>query len=195
MPRLGRILRSFPASTRGVAAIEFGYLFPVLLLLLLASIDAGRAIAISMKVRSASFTVDAIANQYTSIDDVNMQSILGATSTVLAPYPGGPVTVKLTHIKIDAGGNTTVAWSDGLNTTGYAQGASIVVPSTLTTTSVPNNTCNSYPCYLLLGEVAYTYTPMFGHFITGPITLSDKVYATPRNVKCIKRNNAVPASC
>ena len=45
MAARGRMFRRFFASTRGVAAIEFAFLFPVLLLLLLAGIDGGRAVA------------------------------------------------------------------------------------------------------------------------------------------------------
>jgi Flp pilus assembly protein TadG len=45
MRRLG-IFRRFVASTRGVAAIEFAIIMPVLLIMLLATFDAGRAIAI-----------------------------------------------------------------------------------------------------------------------------------------------------
>jgi Flp pilus assembly protein TadG len=197
MLRRRRTLRRFLKSSRGMAAIEFGYLFPVLLVMLLVSIDAGRAIAISMKVRSASYAVDAMANQYTiSIDDNTMQAILGAAATVLAPYPSGPTTVKLSQISIDSSGNPTVIWSDGYNTTGYTVGSPppFSLPTQWTTTSAPNNACSSYPCYVLLGEVAYTYTPMFGNFITGPINLSDKVYVTPRSVACIQRNS-IPAKC
>jgi Flp pilus assembly protein TadG len=190
----GRMFRRFSASTRGVAAIEFGFLFPLLLLLLLAGIDGGRAIAVSMKVRSAAYVVDAIANQYSSIYDTDISNILGATATVLAPYPSGPVTVTLTQISIASGGAATVSWSDTLNGTAYSQGSTITIPSNLSPNGNPK-TCASFPCYVLLGEVTYTYTPMFGHFITGPINLSDKIYVTPRNVVCIKRNGNVPASC
>jgi Flp pilus assembly protein TadG len=194
MPRRSCIYRRFFASTRGVVAIEFSFLFPILLLLLLAGIDAGRAVAISMKVRSAAYAVNAMANQYTSIDDTSMASILGASSKVLVPYSSTPVTVKLSQIAIDSGGNATVVWSDGLNTTGYSPGTSIAIPSYLKTTNGAKATCSSYPCYLLLGEVTYAYTPMFGNFITGPINLSDTLYVTPRNVICIQRNGT-PAGC
>ena len=57
--------RRFIASTRGVAAIEFAMILPVMLILLLATFDAGNVIAVYMKVRSATFTMAAIANQYT----------------------------------------------------------------------------------------------------------------------------------
>jgi Flp pilus assembly protein TadG len=194
MKRHGRMFRRFFASTRGVAAIEFGFLFPVLLLLLLAGIDGGRAVAVSMKVRSAAYALDAIANQYTSIYDTDMSNILCATATILAPYPSGPVAITLSQIKIASGGAATVSWSDTLNGTAHTQGSSITIPSNLTPSGNPK-TCATFPCYVLLGEVTYTYTPMFGNFIIGPINLSDKIYVTPRNVVCIQRNGNVPASC
>jgi Flp pilus assembly protein TadG len=192
--RYGRVFQRFRASTRGVAAIEFAFLFPVLLLLLLAGIDGGRAVAISMKVRSTAYVVDAIANQYSAIYDSDMSTILGASATVVAPYASGPVAITLSQIAINSGGAATVSWSDTLNGTAYAAGSSITVPANLTPSSNPK-TCASFPCYVLLAEVSYTYTPMFGHFSTGTINLSDKIYVTPRNVVCIKRNNTVPASC
>jgi Flp pilus assembly protein TadG len=195
MPRRGRMYRRFLASTGGLAAIEFGLVFPMLLLLLLAGIDAGRAVAVSMKVRTAAYALNAMANTYLlSIDDTNMTGILNAASKILSPYPLAPATVTLTQVKINSGGQATVSWSDTLNGTAHVQGASITIPAALTTTSAPNNTCKSYPCYVLLAEVTYTYTPMFGHFITGPINLSDKTYVTPRSVTCIQRNN-IPVSC
>src|SRR5580704_13747593 len=54
----------FVASTRGVAATEFAMVVPVLLIIFLATFDAGRAIAIYMKVRGATYALAAITNQY-----------------------------------------------------------------------------------------------------------------------------------
>jgi Flp pilus assembly protein TadG len=195
MSRQARIYRRFVASTGGIAAVEFALVFPVLLLLLLAGIDGGRAVAISMKVRTAAYSLDAMANQYLFIYDTDIQQIFCAASSVLAPYASGPASVTLTQIKVTSGGQGTVSWSDTLNGTAYTQGATINVPSSLATSSPPNNLCKTYPCYVLLAEVGYTYTPWFGHFITGPINLSDHTYIAPRSVTCIQRNGNIPASC
>ena len=96
MLRRSGICRRFVASTRGVAAIEFAIIMPVLLIMLLATFDAGRAIAIYMKVRAATYTLAAITSQYsksTPIQSTDMQAITGATAAVLAPYPSAPATV------------------------------------------------------------------------------------------------------
>jgi Flp pilus assembly protein TadG len=193
MPRPTHTVRRFAASARGIAAVEFALVSPMLLLLLLGSIDAGRAVAVYMKVRTATYVVDTVTNQYSTIQDTDMQTILQATSKVLYPYSNTPVVVVLSQVKVVTGGAATVGWSDTLNGTARAVGSSVSVPANLAVPTPPYNasTCSAYPCYLILGEVSYTYTPMFGYFLTGAITLSDTLYVTPRNVNCIQRN----ASC
>jgi Flp pilus assembly protein TadG len=205
MARRWDVCRQFLRATRGLAAVEFAIVFPMLLLMLLASIDAGRAIAVYMKVRAATYALDAMANQYTNIQDVDLQTIEGAAAAVISPYASGPVGLRMSQVEITTGG-PVVAWSDGLNMTAYAKGyTGVSVPTNLAGTSAPNNACaanaapglnlymagnvNGKGCYLLLAQVQYTYTPMFGAFITGPITLSDSIYMTPRNSLCVVRNN------
>ena len=177
MPSPPSIYGRFVASTRGVAAIEFAAILPVLLLLLLGSFDAGRIIAIYTKVRAATSTVDNVTNQYKTIHDSDMQQILGATSVVLSPYPSSPIIVVVSQIAINAAGRATVSWSDALNGTARSVGSSVTPPTGLAT---PNST-------LIFGEVSYTYTPLFGYFLTGPITLSDNLYVTPRSTASITR--------
>lgn len=183
------VVRRFWVSTRGLAAVEFALIIPMLLLLLLASIDAGRAMAVYVKVRSASYTLDAVTNQYTTIHDSDMQQILGAAAVILSPYPTSPVSVVVSQVSLDSNGNGTVSWSDTLNGTARAVNSSVTIPATIASSKPPNNACNAYPCYFILGEVTYKYTPMFGYFFTGPITLSDSLFVTPRTATSIARSS------
>ena len=176
--RTARLHRRFLASTRGVAAIEFAIILPILVTLFLASIDAGRAIAIYTKVRSATYTLDAITNQYATIQSTDMTAILGATSVVLAPYSSSPVVVVLSQIKVSSATAATVNWSATLNGTALTQTNSFTVPTNFAS-------CASYPCYLIYGQVSYTYTPLFIYFTKSAITLSDSLYVTPRVSECI----------
>ena len=182
--RLATIYRRFIASTRGVAAIEFAMIMPVLTVIFLGSYDGRRAIAVYMKVRSATYTLDAITNQYTTIQSSDMQAIVGATSVVLAPYSSTPVVVVISQIKINTGGKATVSWSYAPpnHGTALAQGSTVTIPAGFVASG---NTCGTYPCYLIFGQVSYTYTPLFGFFGSGGITLADSLYVTPRSSACI----------
>jgi Flp pilus assembly protein TadG len=173
-----RLFWRFAASTRGVAAVEFAFMLPILVVMFLGSIDAGRAIAVYMKVRTATYTLDAITNQYTTIQSTDMTSIVGATSVVLAPYSSSPAIVTISQISVNSATNATVSWSYSLNGTALTQGSTITVPGSFAT-------CNSYPCYLIYGQVSYTYTPLFGYVFPASIPLSDSLYVTPRSSACV----------
>jgi Flp pilus assembly protein TadG len=178
--RLQRPYRRFAASTRGVAAIEFAMILPVLATMFLASFDGGRAIAVYMKMRAATYALDAIANQYKTISSANMSAIVGATSTIVAPYSSTPLTVTISQIAVNSSSNAKVAWSYSLNGTALTPGNA--PPSPLPTNLA---TCGSYPCYLIYGQVSYTFTPLFGLFISGTLKLNDALYTTPRSSTCI----------
>jgi Flp pilus assembly protein TadG len=183
MQKLRRHYRRFVASTRGLAAIEFAMVLPVLLLAFLGTIDAGRAIAVYMKVHSATYVLASITNQYQQVQTTDLQTVTGATSVVMSPYPTGTAVVTVSQIKIDSKKNATVSWSYSLNGTARAQGSSITVPANiLTAMGAPAAGTFSY---LVFSEVTYTYTPMFGYFITGSLTLSDNLFVTPRSFQCI----------
>jgi Flp pilus assembly protein TadG len=190
IPGIGRL---FVESTRGVAAIEFAAIMPVLALLFLATFDGSRAIAIYMKVRSATYTLAAIANQYSSIQSTDMTAIVGATSVVLAPYSSTPAVVTISQLSMSNTGSATVSWSYSLNGTARTAGASVTVPSKFKPAN--NATCSSYPCYLILAEVSYVYTPMFSYFTNGTITFADNLYATPRTATCVLYPPGSVTSC
>jgi Flp pilus assembly protein TadG len=191
--------RRFVDSTRAVAAVEFAMIMPVLLLLFLGSFDAGNAIAVYAKVRAATYSLGAITNQYgngqngsTPISTTIMTAITGATGAILAPYSSSPVTLVISQIKATSATQAVVSWS-------YSPSSGQALTQGATYTGLPSNfatnTCNNtYPCYSILATVSYVYTPTFGAFLSGPITLSDSVYTTPRISTCVQYNGT-PSSC
>jgi len=189
------MFRRFLASTRAVAAIEFAMILPVLLLLFLGSFDAANGIAVYMKVRSATFALAAITNQYGTgngaITPTDMTAITAATTAVLAPYSSAPTVVVISQIKATSATQAVVSWSYSPTGTALTQGSTY---SSLPTNFASNSCGGTYPCYVIMASVSYTYTPLFGAFLTGPITLSDGLYTTPRISTCVQYNS-IPASC
>ena len=173
--RICRLYRWIVAPTRGVAAIEFAMIMPVLVILFLATFDGGRALAVYMKVRAATYSLAAITNQYQTIASSDITSIVGATSTILAPYSQTPAVLTISQIAISKNGKATVAWSYSQGGTALVQGSSVTVPSALITDS----------SYLIFAQVSYTFSPLFGLFTAGTIKLNDNLYMTPRSSICV----------
>jgi Flp pilus assembly protein TadG len=172
-PRTPRILRRFADSTRGVAAIEFAAILPVLAIIFLASFDGARALATYMKVRAATYALGSITNQYATIASTDMSSILGAVTVVMSPYNTGNTSVTVSQIKINGSGTASVEWSAN-------QGGSVLTTApTLPSAMVVDSS------YLIYAQVSNTFTPMFGFFGSGGITFTDYLYVTPRSVTCI----------
>lgn len=192
-------VRRFIDSNRAVAALEFAMIMPVLLLMFLGSFDAGNGISVYTKVRAATYSLAAITNQYgdgtnpnfSPISTTTMTAITGATSAILAPYASSGTTVVISQIKATSATAAVVSWSYAVNGTALTQGA----PFTGLPTNFAANTCSgTYPCYAIFAQVSYSFAPMFGAFLTGPITLADSLYTTPRVSKCVQYNST-PSIC
>jgi Flp pilus assembly protein TadG len=176
-PRRVARVHGFARDRRGIAAIEFAVLLPLLIILYLGTFEVGQGIAINLNNNLAARTVADLASQYTSISNSDMSNILGASTTVMAPYPTQPFSVTVSQVTVDAKGNATVAWSDALNGTARSPGQSVTLPAGLNT---PNTS-------LIWGETKYVYTPGLGYVLTGSVTLSSQIFMSPRNAPSVTR--------
>lgn len=176
-PRLMRRLKNLVGDARGVAAVEFAMLLPLMMTLYLGVVEVSQGIAIARKVTLTTRTLADLASRVSTISNADMTDILAASSSVLAPYPVSNLKVVLTSIKIDANKAATVVWSDSLNGNKKTAGASITLDDAL---AVANTT-------LIMSEAEYAYKPTIGYVVTGTLTLKDKMYMRPRLSSEVKR--------
>jgi Flp pilus assembly protein TadG len=180
LPRaLSRHFVRFHADARGVSAVEFAMLLPLMLTLYLGTVEISQGVGIDRKVTLTSRTVADLASQVSSMSSSDMSNVLSASSSVVAPYDPAQLKVTVSQITIDANGNPTISWSCTKGGTAHATGSSVSLPAAL---KVANTS-------LIWGEAAYTYKPTIGYVVTGTLNLSDQIYMRPR------LSDAVTASC
>jgi Flp pilus assembly protein TadG len=175
--RLNRLLGRYGADRRGIAAVEFAMLLPMMLTLYLGSVEVSTGVAVNRKLTLTTRALADLTSQYTDVTDADMSNILNASSDIIAPYPVSGLSAVVSELSIDATGNTTVAWSDTLNGTARSIGEAVTIPASLV---VPNT-------YLILAEVSYSYNPSFGYVLTHTMTLNDHIYMRPRQSTSIQR--------
>ena len=165
------IFRNFVHGSRGAAGTEFALILPVALVLFTGAITYGDAIAIDRKVTLTVHTVTDLVTQYSSISNADMQTLLGASSAIIAPYSSTPMLVTVSEVTTDAAGVAKVVWSTTTpGGTPLTVGQVVSLPTAIDTANVT----------YIWGQVWYTYTPSIGYQVTGPIVLTDQTYMSPR---------------
>jgi Flp pilus assembly protein TadG len=178
--RLFHFLARLAKDRRGVSAVEFAMLLPLMLTLYLGGVEVSQGVSIDRKVTLTARAVADLAAQSTAINNSEMSNILDAAAAVAAPYPQGNLKVKVSSVSIDAQGQGKIVWSDARNTTARPVDQVVAVPQSL---AVPNT-------FLIWGEVEYGYTPTIGYVMTGTLNLKDEIYMRPRLSTSVTRLNS-----
>lgn len=141
-------LRRLAADRRGVGAVEFALIAPLLLSLYITSFELTIGLSVSKRVtRSASAIADLVTQQ-TSVDKAFLATTTDVTNSLFFPYAADDLSIKITGVALDASGNPTVAWSwNGSNTPPYAAGSPVNVPAEM---RAPNS-------FLIRSEVSVSH--------------------------------------
>jgi len=163
-------LRRFSRDRRGVSAVEFALVLPLMIPLFFGGVELSQGISVDRKVKMTARTVADLVAQVATIDGGGVDAALGASVAILAPFPTSNAKVTVSVVDIDNRGIAKVKWSRSSNGRGRVAGESVAVPDALKTPSTS----------LVWGEAAYDYTPSVGYMITGTLNLSDQIFMRPR---------------
>jgi len=187
MKTLVQTIREFTAlagqlrrDNRGVSAVEFALLLPLMLTMYLGTVEVSQGIGASRKLSLTTRAVADLVSQVSSINNSDMTNSLNAAATVMAPYSSSNLKVVVSSVTIDSTGKATVAWSEQLNSAARAKGSTITLPTAL---NIPNSS-------LIFSEVQYDYKPTIGYIISGTISLKDQIYMRPRLSDQVTRVNS-----
>jgi Flp pilus assembly protein TadG len=165
-----RSLRRFRQDKRGVSAVEFAMLLPLMVTLYIGGVEVSSAIAVDRKVTLVARTLGDLVAQSTAVNATDMTNILNAATSVIQPYSSSVIQVTVSRVDVDANSVAKVIWSKTKNGSARPVNQTVTLPSAL-------NTANTS---LIWAESQYAYTPAIGYVITGTMQLKDQIYMRPR---------------
>ncbi|MEX2650540.1 MAG: TadE/TadG family type IV pilus assembly protein [Alphaproteobacteria bacterium] len=170
-------LLDFIRDQRAVAASEFALILPVMLLLLLGTVEVGNALLMHRKITAATQTGADLTAQATALDDADITNLFGAMDAILEPFPLGPARYVIESV-VDDGGANVIEWVDVDGGDGGDPGDAVDIPEGLV---LPGGS-------VIVVEVSYDYAPVFADLILDTFTISDVAYLRPRRtVKVIRQ--------
>lgn len=175
--RLRRAAPDLLADRRGLAAVEFAFILPVMMVMLFGTVEFSSAIAIDRKVTLMARTLSDLTSQATTVASSDLTNFFAASTGIMSPYPTTASTIlnsTITQIYVDSTLVAKVKWSQG--SVPLTVGNTVTIPSTLAVADT----------YLIYSQVSYNYVPTVGYVLakTG-ITMSDSSFTRPRQSKCV----------
>jgi Flp pilus assembly protein TadG len=168
---LRRQLRRLRFERKGIAAVEFAILLPVMLAMYFTVVETTEGVTADRKTAILNRTVGDLAAQTTTIDDAERNNIFNAALSVIAPFDASPAQMSFASVVIDGAGVVKLCWSEGKN---MAAPTSITIPASL---KVPSTS-------LIVARSVYPFVPTIGHQMTGTFELgNDPYYLRPRQGK------------
>lgn len=178
--RVRRPAQDLLGDCRGLAAIEFAMIIPIMLIMFFGTQEFSSGIAVNRKVTLMARTLSDLTSQNTTVNDTQLTNIFNASAGIMTPYSAGPVQSTITELYVDP--NTLAArvqWSKGSSP--RAAGTTVAIPTAL---QVGNT-------YLIYSEVKYAFVPTIGYVLKNSITLSDFTFTRPRQSLCVMYGTTV----
>jgi Flp pilus assembly protein TadG len=163
--------RHLVRDSRGVAAVEFALLLPILMLLYFGVVELTQGLMTQQRTSHVAATVGDLASQSSTLTSADVADIFSVGTEVMYPYPTTSLKLRVSVLTDDTNGKVTVAWSQASGMTPLSKGAS--VSGLPTNVVVPGES-------VVLGESQYTYTSVFGQIMPKPVVFSQKAYSHPR---------------
>lgn len=134
--RPGARLRAFFSNRRGVAAIEFALIAPLLLMLYFVTLEVAQGMDTNKKVsRVGSMVSDLVGQLGRTVYTQDLDAIMEIGEAVLKPYTRSRANIVITGIEVDKDSKVKVKWSrkleNGVFSRDVAKGTSTTVPDDL----------------------------------------------------------------
>jgi Flp pilus assembly protein TadG len=201
MHKIALRARALLDDCRGVVAIEFAVIVPVMLVMYFGLEEFSSGLAVNRQVTLVARTLSDLTSQSKSVADADLSNFAQTAKAILTPNDPSILRSSITEIYIDPKTHVArVQWSRALtiDTSGNVTvGASahtvsqvVVVPPEL----------NIDGTYLIWSEVSYNYKPTIGYVMAkAGVNLSDFAYTRPRQTVCVlyptPAPNAIPPAC
>lgn len=160
-----RLLR----DRRGVSAVEFALIAPMLLVLYAGLSELCQAMIAERRAGHVASAIGDLVAQTETVSTGDLNDIFAIGKTIMNPFPQAPLKARITSITADANKTTKVDWSRGSGMGALAAGASVTVPLDLAAGDS-----------VVMAETSYAYTSPIKYILPNAMNFEETFYLRPR---------------
>lgn len=167
-PRLPRFWR----DRRGVSAVEFALIAPLLIMFYFGMNELAEAMMAQRRLSLLTSSIGDIVARDTQLSDARVADVFKVGGVLMDPFPTGTLRMCLVSVVSDAKGVDTIAWSETSNspTNCPAKGATVSIPASVLPASQS----------VIMSKASYDYTTPFKFVLPSTLTFRRTYYLRPR---------------
>src|ERR1700720_1641810 len=93
--------RDFVNNCGGLAAVEFAFILPLMLVLFFVTIEFSQGVAVDRKITIMARTLADLTSQNSSVTTTQLNNFFTAATAVMTPYPSAPVHATLSELYVE----------------------------------------------------------------------------------------------
>ncbi len=179
-------IKTFVRDQRGVAAVEFGMIAPIMVLMLIGTVELSESYTVDRRVTQIVTSTADLVGRKRSVTTSQLRGMTQIVAQLMRPYDPDPVKITILDVYADPddAGQTKVCWSYNYNggTRNLAQDSPYELPKDI----VRGNE------NVIVVEAEYLYhPPVFQHFMSDPSLLKKRFFLKPRLSNSIEYNGRI----
>jgi Flp pilus assembly protein TadG len=177
MIRLATFLRRLHRDQRGVSAVEFAFIAPVLITFYFGIAELTQGLMADRRTGHVASSIGDLVTQDESISNTEMTDILKIGKIIMQPFPTATLKLRVTELTSNSTNVSKVVWSDASNYTALTVGSVVTPPAGVISANQS----------VIMAEAVYTYTSPVQYIMPKPITFTKTYYLRPRRTDTIAR--------
>jgi len=167
-----RRLAGFWRDSRGVSAVEFAFIAPVMILFYFGMCELTQAMIAQRRLSHIAASIGDVVARDTQLTDARRTDIFKVGGVLMAPFPTSTLRMCIVSIASDAAGKDKVVWSETSNspTDCPAANATLDIPTSV----LPANGS------VIMSKASYDYVPSFKLISSAGVTFRRTFYLRPR---------------
>ncbi|MBI3438745.1 MAG: pilus assembly protein [Proteobacteria bacterium] len=170
--------RRFGAARSGLAALEFAIILPMMVFLLLGSVDLLDALSVNRRAENVAASLADVVARDTAVSNSEMSGIWSALTLLMYPGTDATMSERVTSINITSATNAVVVWSEAQHgISPLAANSTVTLPAQMMVAGTS----------VIRADTVYHYQSPLNFLYSGTIDFPHTVYRRSRLVDPIPR--------
>jgi Flp pilus assembly protein TadG len=165
------MLKRLRSDHRGLAAVEFALVAPIMILLYCGLAEFTMAMMAERRASHAASVVADLVAQTSQITGSEVTDVFTVGNAIMDPFPTSPLKLRITSVTADTNAHPKVTWSQGSGLGALTTGAAV--------SGFPPNLLAAGDS-VIQADVQYAFTSPLQILLPNAITFSNTFYLKPR---------------